>query len=389
MFWLIVLLLGLVGITALATRLWTGRALDGLTYERGLSGDRCFAGEELELKLQLTNDKWLPVGFIRAEDQVPKGIEVVGKSLDFLRSDRSLWRQIWSVNWYQRVVRRYRVKALRRGLYQLGPVSLTAGDPFGLRLEHREETATTPLVVYPRLRPLIYQELPPGHPFGTLRSRDPLLADPMQIAGVREYQAGDPLNRIHWKATAAMGNLQVRRLEPTAQQVVAIFLNAWSFDRSWQGIDPEATELGVDTAAALVHAALEARRPVALYANGRAEGWEGRIRLPAGRGPAALSQCLEALARLSVQGRETLAEVLAAEAPHLPYGSVLVVITRQMSADLAAALIEQQARGRRVQVLFTSPDSTCEWPGLSHWRARDGEPVRGEDADALYVEALG
>jgi uncharacterized protein (DUF58 family) len=386
--WLIVLLVALTGLTVWSTRAWSSRALQRLTYERFLSAERCFAGDELELKLQLTNDKWLPVGFVRANDQVPKGLSIAGRKVDYLRSDRSLWRQIWSINWYQRVIRRYKVKALKRGFYHLGPVTLGAGDPFGLRLRYREDTAQTAVVVYPRLRELVYAGLPPGHPFGTQKSRDPLLADPMRMAGVREYQAGDPLNRIHWKATAATGNLQVRVLEPTAQQVVAVFVNAWSFDRGWQGTDVEATELAVDTAAAVIHRALQDGRQVALYANGSAEGWGGRIRLPASRTPDTLTNCLEGLARLSIQGKETLAEVVAAEAAHLPYGAVVIVITRQLSADLTAILLDLQQRGRKVRVIYTARCDETTPAKLTCWQARDGDTLVGEDGDAIYLEAV-
>ena len=41
------------------------------------------------------------------------------------------------------------------------------------------------------------------------------LEDPIRIAGARDYRPGDPLKRMHWKATARTGELQVRLVDPS------------------------------------------------------------------------------------------------------------------------------------------------------------------------------
>src|ERR1019366_8024802 len=47
--------------------------------------------------------------------------------------------------------------------------------------------------------------------------------DPTRLAGVRPYQQGDPLNRIHWRATARTGELHSRIYE-TSRVAGATFL---------------------------------------------------------------------------------------------------------------------------------------------------------------------
>jgi hypothetical protein len=42
-------------------------------------------------------------------------------------------------------------------------------------------------------------------PIGEIRLAHRLFEDPTRMAGVRPYQQGDPLNRIHWRATARTG----------------------------------------------------------------------------------------------------------------------------------------------------------------------------------------
>jgi uncharacterized protein (DUF58 family) len=48
----------------------------------------------------------------------------------------------------------------------------------------------------------------------------------MELFGVREYRAGDPLRRIHWRSSARLGELVVREYEPPGVQTVGIFCDA-------------------------------------------------------------------------------------------------------------------------------------------------------------------
>ena len=43
-----------------------------------------------------------------------------------------------------------------------------------------------------------------------------LYEDPTRISGVRPYEAGDPLNRVHWRATARTGALHSKRISMLA-----------------------------------------------------------------------------------------------------------------------------------------------------------------------------
>jgi uncharacterized protein (DUF58 family) len=45
------------------------------------------------------------------------------------------------------------------------------------------------------------------------------------LYGVREYRAGDPLRRIHWRTSARRGELVVREFEPPGLRVLALLLD--------------------------------------------------------------------------------------------------------------------------------------------------------------------
>ena len=66
---------------------------------------------------------------------------------------------------------------------------------------------------------------PSRRPIGDVRLTHRLYEDPTRIAGVRPYEAGDPLNRIHWRATARTGRLHSKVYEPSTLAGATILLD--------------------------------------------------------------------------------------------------------------------------------------------------------------------
>lgn len=96
------------------------------------------------------------------------------------------------------------LKLTDRGTHQLGPLTVTWRDPLGLI--ERKMTASLPeILVYPapysistpRLTALFEEPQRPGEEFD----------------GVREYEPGDPLRRIHWPSSAKREEYVVREFD--------------------------------------------------------------------------------------------------------------------------------------------------------------------------------
>jgi len=336
--------------------LWGRFALERVEYHRSFGRTHCFAGEEVELTVELTNRKLLPLSYLTVDDSVPESLELRAQKVLFHRKGRSVLRLLFSLAWYQKVVRHYKVRATRRGFYRLGPGTIKGGDPFGWVDDAIPIDESDLLLVYPNTMPLEQVGLPSRRPFGDLKSNDKLFEDPMRFAGVREYQQGDPLNRIHWKASAASGRLQVRQLDPSASLGLAIFLNTWSFDHFWEGDDVSALEAGCTLAASVVKWATEEGLAVGLYANGLIYQWGMSLRLPPARGEQVLQHTLEGLARLQSGSPQPIDELIATEMQTLPYGTTVVVITRQVGDDLAAQIMRVHRSGRPVTLIVTAPE---------------------------------
>src|SRR5262249_37627414 len=157
--------------------------------------------------------------------------------------------------------------------------------------------ATQPhfLLVYPKVVPLEGYEIASRRPIGEVRLTHRLFEDPSRIAGVREYQAGDPLNRVHWPSTARTGQLQCKVYEaPTmaGATVSAALRAAGSYPRA----DPPRSGWPSPAPVPLPNALYLMGQPFGLITNGRAaadrirlEGWETDYRpRPAARDSAAM-----------------------------------------------------------------------------------------------------
>ncbi|HYG58344.1 MAG TPA: DUF58 domain-containing protein, partial [Symbiobacteriaceae bacterium] len=177
---------------------------------------------------------------------------------------------------------------------------------------------------------------------------------------------GDPLNRVHWKASAVSGHLQVKLLDPSANLGLAIYVNTWGFERFYEGTDPEALETACVLAASVANWAVDEGIPVGLYANGFTVGWGMSLKVPPARGPQVLTQVLEGLARLQQPTSQSAAELLARETPGLQYGTSVVVISRNVSLELAEAMLRVHRSGRPVTLILVGggPESKVALPGV-------------------------
>ncbi|HYJ77209.1 MAG TPA: DUF58 domain-containing protein, partial [Actinomycetes bacterium] len=129
----------------------------------------------------------------------------------------------------------YTVRSDVRGRYQLGPLSIRLTDPFGMCELTRAFSSRDTLVVTPPV-----QELPlvplAGEWTGSGESRSRSLASAGEDdAGTREYRQGDDLRRVHWRSTARLGQLMVRREEQPWQARCTVLLDTRSTAHGGEG----------------------------------------------------------------------------------------------------------------------------------------------------------
>ena len=348
----------LVGAYALS-RGWSRRAARGVQFKRTFQ-TRAFLYEKIPVQLELSNPRWLPVPWLQVTDHLPLDLIVP-----------NAYRAVTAIGSYGRRQFTYTLNADRRGYYPIGPLHLRSGDLIGLNEEVDLAGQVDHLIVYPKIIAFTEVKLPSRSPLGTLRHAQPIFEDPARVRGKRDYVTGDSLRRVDWKATAALGRLQVKQFEPSIALETAIFLNL-NADEYAQRTRLDATELAIVVAASLANWITGKRQSVGLYVNGADPiGLEEKPRgLPARKGRAHLTRMLEVLARIRSTPCAPFAQMLQHETPRLPWGTTLILITGALDDALFDEIFRARRAGLNVVLILcgTVPDLALVRQRAEHFR---------------------
>ena len=199
-----------------------------------------------------------------------------------------------------------------------------------------------------------------------------LFEDPTRIAGVRAYVAGDPIRRVHWRASARTGTLHSKVYEPSAIAGMTLLLDFHQASHDPRN-EPVRSELAITAAASLSQAVYEMGQQVGLVTNGRdaadrirLQGWGFDLRtrdaarkaaemlpeshrlqpmvVPTRAGADQLLRILATLARLELTDGLTLPQLVGECMHRLPRNATVVVVVPAVTdaAILAMTMLKRQ-----------------------------------------------
>jgi len=345
-------------LTGGVSRLWNRYCLRRIEYKRRLSHSKVFFGEGIFFEIEIANRKPLPLPWLQIEDELPDRVTLLKGKAETTLEDRVILNNMFPINMYHRVTRRFPMKCMQRGSFVFGPTRIYSGDLFGFFRREIVIPDLDYLLVYPRLVPLEKLGIASRQLFGDIRLKRHLFQDPVLTAGVRDYRSGDSLKRIHWKSTARLGKLQTKVYEPTTTVDISLFLDVRTLKAPLWGSVYQLQELGIITAASLSQHALKDGFRVGLYVNQVTRFSRGMLKVSHSQHPDQLLHILEALAQ--IHQVETIPAVrhIRQEAPNLPWGSTLVVISAQPDDDLMATLLDLKRVGRSVALVKVGGEVT-------------------------------
>jgi uncharacterized protein (DUF58 family) len=240
------------------------------------------------------------------------------------------------------------------------------------------------VLVYPRVVPLTGYDLASRRPIGDVRLTHRLYEDPTRIAGVRRYEAGDPLSRVHWRATARTGQLHCKVYEPSTLAGATVLLDFHRAGYPTRG-EPFRSELAVTAALSLANAVWEMGQQVGLLTNARdaaerikTEGWEQNVFnrraaraaatqtgestridplvVPTRRGADQLQRMREVLARAELAEGLTFAQMIVEAAHRIPRDATALAVLPDVSVETAIALGNLRRRGLAIAVVLVTMD---------------------------------
>ena len=310
---------------------WARYSLRKLVFHRNTTSGRVQVGETFEERLMLDNISVFPKLWV----QIVDGSTLPGHRAGYVASMGGRKRAVWKA----------RTVCNRRGRYQLGPVTATSGDPFGLFRRHKALTPAHEILVLPRILPITNFALFTGGLPGRGRSSLRSLQTTTNATTIRDYMAGDALSRIHWRSSAHYNKLMVKEFDLDPAVDAWIFLDLHDAVQAGQG-EHSTEEYGVTIAATVATYFLRQDLSVGVIISG-----QYREFMSLDRGDRQIERILELLAVVSSGPGPDLKEALALDALHFGRNTLAIVITPSNSRDWHEGLRHLQRRGVKVAVV--------------------------------------
>jgi uncharacterized protein (DUF58 family) len=306
-------------------------SLRKLIFRRTAASGRVQVGEIFDERLMLDNLAVIPKLWV----QIADGSTLPGHRAGYVATMGGRKR----VSWRARTVCR------QRGRFQLGPVTATSGDPFGLFRRRAFLTGQRELLVLPRVLPIRNFALFTGGLPGRGRSSRRALHATTNATTIRDYIVGDSLSRIHWRSSAHYNKLMVKEFDLDPAVDAWIFLDLYDAVQAGEG-EHSTEEYGVTIAATIAAYLLRQDLSLGMIVNA-----QRREFLSLDRGERQIERVLELLAVVRSGSGPDLKEALALDAIHFGRDSVAIVITPSTSRDWHDGVRHLQRRGVQAAVV--------------------------------------
>jgi uncharacterized protein (DUF58 family) len=373
----------------LLSRFLARRWVHDLNAQRKCESTPREIGESTEVVVTLSNSGGIPILWVLVEDLLP---DISVRQKPARMSVKGKRVQVVALRGGQTKTLKYTVTFLMRGYYPIGPTLLETGDVFGLHRRHRVIGKPVYVMVYPKVIPLPKYDFASERPIGEVRLQNRLFEDPTRTAGVREYQVGDPLQRVHWKVTARTGVLHCRVYEPTSLAGATLLIDFHQDGYHKRG-EPHRSDLAVTAAASIAYTVSVLNQQLGLASNGRdaadrireeslaedkapEEGYEtrdaarerfelseenNRLRpmvVETRRGFDQFQKIREALARLEFTDAFSFARLALEMASRMPRDATAIAVLPRVPAETAIALGTLRRQGFAVTAILIGLDES-------------------------------
>jgi uncharacterized protein (DUF58 family) len=315
-------------------------------------------GDDMRTTYSISNASGLPKPWLEVYNPTDLPVPLPGRALSLRSWAQRSWIAI--------------VPLTRRGTFRIEPMVVRTGDPFGFFEAAASVGRPTVVTVFPRVLPLPRWKLPNAFLEGTHSAPERTLQTTPLATTVRPYAPGDSFNRIHWRSTARLGEIQVKEFDLEQTADVWIFVDLESRVQTGDG-DISTVEEAMRAAASIAHDAILENRAVGLTTSGHR-----LVSIPADRGPRQRQKIMALLAAVEGDGRTPLAEVLLTGLPKLRRGMTAVIVTASRDRHWVRTLTSLRARGVAAAVVALD--------GASYESLERGPRHGGTEADGAAQE---
>ncbi|MFW6035510.1 MAG: DUF58 domain-containing protein [Halothermotrichaceae bacterium] len=320
-------------------KIYNNNIRNNLSITHSIDDSHIFLKEKTSCRIEMSNQGKIPVFWVKVNEILPI-------KLTTLRHN-----SVVQLGSGETITREFELRGKRRGYYTLGPLRWRSGDIFGYK-DIGDVVEEESFFVFPKILSLAELGLPSRIPYGKMQWPQPIFKDPVKNAGIREYQPGDRMNKVHWKATARTGEIKVRKAESTVSLETAVVLDLAQGSYGLSGLEPN-TELAITTAASIGAYLTRQKQIFKFISNGKdpISASDDLIISPAAKGEGHLQKILEILARIEFDENEEI-DTFFNHNLDLSWGATVIIITKTDTEKIINWCLNLLARGYSVKLLL-------------------------------------
>lgn len=221
---IIILLLGMLAVSALWEIYYKYRWSKEITVKLWFETDAVYAGQQTRLYEVIENRKAMPVPVLEVGFHTRK--ELVFVDVDNTNvSDYCYKRDVFSVLGRQKITRELPVRCTKRGKYIASDADIMTHTLLYRKRYGKGIGTEAVLYVYPKMTQVSEIMTVCESMLGTLQCAKRLYEDPFAFRSIRDYTMDDPMKSINWKASARTGALMVNTFDSVRSQKAMIFLD--------------------------------------------------------------------------------------------------------------------------------------------------------------------
>jgi uncharacterized protein (DUF58 family) len=243
----------------------------------------------------------------------------------------------------------YAIDCYKRGLWRLGPVAIISQDALGFFRMTRSVKCFSEVLVYPAIFKIFsFPPLASGSVSWMGVETAKISGDSHEFFGIREYQKGDRISRIHWPSTARRNKLIVKQFERNAVQEATIVMDLKKGHDI--GVGRETTlEYSVKIAGSIAKYLLNEGAFVQMIGYGKKP-----TMLPLGKGESHMYKLLDHLAAVQADGDLSLSRTLEEASFITPHRSTLIAIMLDNDMDGLTSLVQFKVKGIKLILIVLS-----------------------------------
>jgi len=248
----------------------------------------------------------------------------------------------------------YRLPTEKRGILEIGPLTVTMADPFGLTEVTMDASGVSELTVYPHVDDIVPIPQTTGNdPMSGAEHPNALGRSGEDFYALRPYVVGDDLRRVHWPSTARHDELMVRQDELPWQGRASVLVDVRAATNTEASL-----ELVISAAASIVTASAKRQDLVRLITtDGNDSGFAA--------GHAHIESIMEHLASIEASHDAAFRRVLDRAARSSTGGALIAIVAEIPQLELETIAKLRNRFGSVTIVRFTP----------SSWDARSTEPA--------------